>query len=69
MGKLYITIKTGDNGAMVNGEFVNIIATGNQNGLDVFKFEVMQHIQRIVKDMPVTLETDGQEASCLQAPQ
>ena len=64
MGKLYITIKPGDNGAMVNGEFINIIATGNQNGLDVLKFEIMQHIQRIVQDMPVTLETDGQEASC-----
>ena len=65
MNKLYITIE-GEVDGMSDGELVRIIAKGEANGLDVLKFEIMQHIQRIVQDMPVTLEANGQEASCLQ---
>ena len=63
MNKLYITLE-GEHDGMSNGELVRIIAKGEPNGLDVLKFEIMQHIQKIVKDMPVTLEANGQEASC-----
>ena len=54
--KLYITIEGEENG-MSNGEMVRIIANGELAGINVLKYEIMQHIQKIVKDIPVTLET------------
>ena len=56
MPRLHITIQPADDGNMASGEIVKIEGRAETDLLDIWKYELMSHAQRIADELGIALE-------------